>query len=106
MIQTIQNEIYKLLDDLIISENNSNSRYMIKSYISNILNKNISNNNINLYKVICDETNNIEIDSIYIDVYIFIHNSNCSTVISFFKNVNKISRLRKLRKDKLKKIYK
>jgi len=106
-IQTIQNDIYNLLDDLIIYENNKISRDFIKYQFYTFLN-NHKYNNINKIKVTCDNSNNIfDIDKfIYIDLYIYMPDNSCSTIMSFVIKIDGITKLRKLRKNKLTEIYK
>jgi len=101
MIQTIQSDILKILDNLIIYDNNKVSRNIITHLIKKYLNNFIINN-----KIICDESNNTEIDYVYIDIQIYSYSYICPTIIEFVIKINKISMLRKLRKSKLKEIYK
>ena len=106
MIQTIQSDILKILDNLIIYDNNKVSRNIITHLIKKYLNNFIINNKILDFKIICDESNNTEIDYVYIDIQIYSYSYICPTIIEFVIKINKISMLRKLRKSKLKEIYK
>lgn len=107
MFQTIQDDIYKLLDNLIINENNKQSRDMVINSISGMLNSQ-NYRNVTQFKVICDESNNFNIDDkfVFISVHIYISGSSCTTLMDFVITLDKLKMIRKLRKEKLKEIYK
>ena len=91
MYQEIQTNIYELLDNLIINENNKKSRDIIIYNIYEMLNSH-NYRNVSQFKVTCDESNNFKIgsDMIFISVYIYIGSSSCSTIMDFVIKIDKL----------------
>ena len=102
MIQKIKTDIEKKLENIY-----SLDFFYLRSEISKILRQYTESKKIFEFSVVCDNTNNQNIikNTAFFDVYIKENNYSQIIILSFCIKGNISTLRRKLRKEKLKKIY-
>ena len=76
-----------------------------KELIKVVLDRTLNNSKIDDYKIICDETNNVDEFFIYVDIILMSKHLPSSILLNFVLGVNNICELRRLRKKKINSIY-